>query len=357
VDRPRIGLNGFGRIGRALTRVNRRRRVGTLVAVNDSLDVPANLHYLLLHDSVYGRYEGTVGMRDSNTWILDGTPIAVSSAKCIDALDWCAHDVDVLIDAATALPPREVYDSLLEAGVPRIIITSPYPDADATVVIGVNDALLSSTDARLISTSSCDCGAVAPLLFLLDEAFGVLEGVVTTLHPWLGYQQLLDAPVRRESIPVEYWHDYALGRASTLSLIPKRTSMLQAVAEVLPEVASRLQSMSFRVPTAAVSAAQLAVRLGEDTSVDEVNQRVREAAVHSILDYGDEHLVSIDHLQLERPLYLDGRWTSIRDRHAMLLAWYDNEWGYASSVLTIVEQWLRGDIVAPASRPAHRVGR
>ena len=221
-----------------------------------------------------------------------------------------------------------------------MITYAPREGVDLTLIFGVNEERYDPKTCQVISTSTCDANAVAPVLGILDQNFGIESGYVTTLHPWLPYQNLTDGSIRSVTSPTHFWNDFSLGRASTLSLLPKDTTLIDAIGLAMPDVAARLSSMSFRVPTTIVSASDMTITLGKETTAEGINMVLRDAARENghIFGCGAEHLVSIDYLKTEQSFIADERWTQvIAGRTAKLILWYDNEWGYSNRVADAVE--------------------
>jgi glyceraldehyde 3-phosphate dehydrogenase len=338
----RVGINGFGRIGRAVFRINEQRRQCHIVAINDVDPDVENHAYLLKYDTTYGRFDGEVRVAgDRQSLAVGGLPIRFYAVPDIGQVPWAAHDIDIVVEATGVLANVTTARALVAAGlVAKVIVThAPREGVDHTVVFGVNEESYQAGLHHIVSTSICDANAVGPVLRLLDDAYGVEHGYITTLHPWLSYQNLLDGSVRSVSSPTHSWSDFALGRASGASLIPKSTTLIQALGQVLPDLAQRLSAISFRVPTAIVSASDVTVTLRREVSAGELNAFLRTAAgrPRSVIGYGEEPLVSIDFKGVEQSVCVDGRWTrSHRGNSVKLVLWYDNEWGYSQRVVDTI---------------------
>jgi glyceraldehyde 3-phosphate dehydrogenase len=340
-----LGIHGFGRIGRAVMRAAVQSPDVAVVAVNDIHPDLENRGYLLRYDSVYGRFPAPIAS-GPHGWTVDGTDVALLCEPVISHVDWREIGVDVVVDAATTRAARSAYAAVLEAGTPAVLVTSSFDDADATVIRGVNERGYDPARHRLLAASTCDGTALAPVLDAVDRAFGVAAGVVTTLHPWLSYQPVVDAAVPRGSLAPDYWAEYGLGRAAPLNLIPKETTALAAVSSVLPELAARIECLSFRVPLPSVCAAQLVLTLDSRLSRNDLNEALEAAATErDPIRFETEPLVSADFLGERAAVVVDARWSKVAgERTATFVVWYDNEYGYAESVLGLARL-----VAAPAA--------
>ena len=343
----KVGINGFGRIGRAVFRVNASQPRFTVVAINDLDPDVENLAYLLKYDSVYGRFGAEVtASRDDRTMMVDGHRIAFESQSDIAAVPWGKHGVDLVIDASGVTQNVFASGGLIDGAVLRkVVIThSPADGVDHTIIFGVNEESYDPDRHDVVAASICDANAIAPVLKLLDDSFGIEHGFITTLHPWLSYQNLSAGSVRSVTSPGHYWTDYSLGRASSVNLIPKQTTAMDAVRRVLPEAAARIEAISFRVPTGIVSTSDLSLVLRDRPDREAVNNLMRRqaAAASHIFGFTQEPLVSQDFLAIEQSLVVDGRWTRTNPAGGCkLVVWYDNEWGYSQRVVDMVELMAR----------------
>lgn len=338
----RVGLNGFGRIGRAVFRINAQDPRCEIVVVNDLDPNVENLAYLLKYDSVYGRFGGRVEARpDSHKVWIDGKSVAFHNQGDIARVPWEDYGVDVVIDATGVTQNRYSAAGLVDTGrVRKVVFTNaPGNGVDRTVVFGVNEADYDDATDHLVATSICDANAIAPVLKQLDDAFGVEHGYVTTLHPWLSYQNLSDGSVRSIASPGHFWNDFGLGRASTTNLIPKNTTAMGAVRQVLPHLTSELDAISFRIPTAIVSTSDMTLTLRGAPNAEDINAVLGTAAASQprVMGFGTEPLVSQDYLGIEQSLVVDSRWTRAnRAGGCKVVVWYDNEWGYSQRVIDMV---------------------
>ena len=343
-----VGLNGFGRIGRTICRINHRRKAFNLVAVNDVDPNVDNLAYLLKYDSTHGRLNARVES-DGDVVRCDDSEMRFWACSDLHNVPWEKSGVDVLIDATGV--QQNVVDAadLVQSGrIRKAIVTwSPPSGVDETLIFGVNETLYDAKRHAVVSASICDAIAAAPVLRTLDDHFGIETGLITTLHPWLSYQNLVDGAVSSVASPGHYWRDYSLGRASVMSLIPKPTTVVSAIAKVLPDIAARLEAMSFRVPTGIVACSDMTLTLRRGASAEEINELFRIGQRRpEVVRYEDEHLVSVDFAGTEESAIVDGRWTKVvNGRLAKVVLWYDNEWGYSSRVVDLVVLLAR-DLVA-----------
>lgn len=333
----KVGINGFGRIGRAVYRANLKSDAFEVVAVNDINPDAENLAYQLNYDSIYGAQDEKFSFsrgKISNK----STGFSVFCNDRIDEVDWDSCGVDLVIDASGILENVRRSRSLLAEGVVKNVVVTHSPhDVDFTLILGVNEGLLNVEEHRLISSSICDATAIAPVLKAVKDKFGVESGHLTTLHPWLGYQNLLDGPASSWSVPGEIHHHYALGRSAIGNLIPKPTSALAACAKVLPGVDENvIGSYSMRTPTEIVGSADLTLMLGLDATIEDVLELFAaiEAEQSSlIVNNNFDPLVSSDFIGSQYSVHIDHRFTSlIKGRLLKLVLWYDNEFGYSSKV-------------------------
>jgi glyceraldehyde 3-phosphate dehydrogenase len=352
----RIGINGFGRIGRAIYRANLEKRAFQIVAVNDINPDIGNIAYTVNYDSLYDRLREPLTVDEADHRLCNQVEsIAVFHESRIGDVPWEREGVDVVIDASGIL--ANVLDSrrLTEEGrVRKVMIThSPDEGVDFSMVLGANEHLLDIDRHHVIASSICDATAIAPVLRLVDEAFGIENGYVTTLHPWLNYQNLMDGPASSWSVPGEIYHHYALGRSVIGNIIPKPTSAIQATCRVLEGVTEEMiGSFSYRTPTAIVGSADITLTTVKPTSREalcEAFTTYERGQRWQIIHTNMEPLVSLDFKRCEHSAVVDARWTNVvGDRLVKLVLWYDNEWGYACRVVDQV--LLVGESMAEAER-------
>lgn len=337
----RVGICGFGRIGRTVARIIADRPDMELVAINDITEDVANLAYLYNYDSTYGAPTRKASTDSSRRAIQIGDRlIDVFCERDVAAVDWRGAGVDVLVDASGVRENVAKASSLVAHGqVKKVIVThSPNIGIDRYIILGVNDDSYDPAKDHVISSSICDANAIAHPLLALEQAFGIEDGFVTTLHPWLSYQNLVDAPLASQSNPGHFWKDYSLGRASVGAIIPKDTTAVSALAVVLPEIAQKIGAFSYRIPTPTVASADITLRLRQDVSHDEVVSVLKgmvERCPH--LGLNAEALISVDYERCPSSAVLDLQWVKLMgDRLVKIVLWYDNEWGYSSRVADMV---------------------
>lgn len=337
----RVGINGFGRIGRAIYRANLEKQGFELVAINDINPDIHNIAYTVNYDSLYDRLREPL-LVDAEASLLYNTvdSIAVFHERHIADVPWESLDVDIVIDAsgvlANVLNSRRV---ITKGGVRKVIVThSPDEGVDFNLVLGANEHLLDVERHDVISSSICDATAIAPVLKLVKQHFGLSCGYVTTLHPWLSYQNLMDGPASSWSVPGEIYHHYALGRSVVGNIIPKPTSAIQATCRALDGVTeAMIGSFSYRTPTAIVGSADITLVTEREVDADRLRSVLADYEAGqswNILHNNVEPLVSLDFKKCDYSAVVDGRWTDvIGDRLVKLVLWYDNEWGYSSRVV------------------------
>ncbi|NVD35335.1 type I glyceraldehyde-3-phosphate dehydrogenase [Marinobacter lutaoensis] len=320
----RVAINGFGRIGRNILRAlyeNDYRQAIQVVAINDLGDAASNAH-LLRHDSVHGRFSATVS-HDEHSLRVNGDTLAMHSGRTPAELPWREHGVDLVLECTGRFTRREQAAGHLEAGAGKVLISAPSPDADATVVYGVNERVLEASH-RVVSNASCTTNCLAPVAKALHEAIGIDSGLMTTIHAYTNDQVLIDT----------YHKDLYRARSATQSMIPTKTGAAAAIGRVIPALAGRLDGLAVRVPTVNVSLVDFSFIASRETSVDEVNEAVRAAAATSaVLAVNQEPLVSIDFNHSPMSSVFDSNHTRVMGRHVKVMAWYDNEWGFSNRML------------------------
>jgi len=324
----KVGINGFGRIGRNVYRAIRERGAEIdVVAVND-ITGPATLAHLLKYDSILGRFPGNVSA-DGDTISADGRKFQVLSERDPQRLPWADLGVELVIEATGLFTDAEKARAHIEAGAKKVLITAPAKNEDVTICMGVNHQVYDPATHHIISNASCTTNCLAPVAKVLQDSFGIESGLMTTVHAYTTDQRLLDAP----------HSDLRRARAAGMSIIPTTTGAAKAVALVLPGLKGRFHGMSLRVPTSDVSLVDLTVNLSKTATAEEINAEMREAAdgaLQGILAVSDEPLVSIDYLHDSHSSIFDSLSTMvIADRTAKVLSWYDNEWGYSCRVVDL----------------------
>jgi glyceraldehyde 3-phosphate dehydrogenase len=340
MKKVRVGINGFGRIGRCIARIIAGDHRFVLAAVNDLDPDPRNLAYLYNYDSTYGRAVQKLNVTDHG-FELDGDQFPLFGQRQIDKVGWQAEAVDVVIDASGVAENVRLSHHLIETGgVKKVVVThSPKEHIDHTFIVGVNDKDYDASRHHVVSSSICDANAIAHVLTHLDRELGIERCFATTLHPWLSYQNLVDAPLRSQSKPGHFWTDYSLGRASVGALIPKDTTAAAATIAVCPEFAGRLDAFSYRTPTHIVTSADLTFVSRRAASTSDLKAILRKLTDSSkYVRLNEESLVSVDYEQTDCSAVIDAQWARMAgDTFGKVVLWYDNEWGYSHRVLDLVE--------------------
>jgi glyceraldehyde 3-phosphate dehydrogenase len=329
----RVGINGFGRIGRHVLRAAMPRGHDLeIVAVNDLGDARTMAH-LLRYDSVHGRFGGTVEVTDAGL-VVDGREIRMLSERDPAALPWDDLGVEVVIESTGFFTKREGAAKHLEAGARKVIISAPATDPDVTLCIGVNDDAYDRDNHHIISNASCTTNCLAPLAKVLLDTFGIERGFMTTTHAYTNDQQILDFPHK----------DLRRARAAAVNVIPTSTGAAKAIGLVIPELKGVLDGFAMRVPVPDGSATDLVACVGRDTDRDEVNAAFRAAAssgpMAEILDYSEDPLVSGDIVGSPASAIFDSPLTMVNGDLVKVLAWYDNEWGYSSRVVDLAARFV-----------------
>ncbi len=325
----KVGVNGFGRIGRNVVRaaLSNSRDVD-FVAVNDLTDA-ATLAYLLKYDSVHGTIENRVD-HTANGLTIDGREMRVFSSPDPAEIPWGDLGVQIVVESSGRFTSKEKASRHLRKSVEHVIISAPSKDADVTICIGVNEAAFDPANHKIVSNASCTTNCLAPVAKVLHMQFIIEMGIMTTVHSYTNDQVILDLPHK----------DLRRGRAAALSMIPTTTGAAKAVGLVLPELKGKFDGISVRVPTPNVSLVDLTFRTEKPTSAEEINRVIREAAggeLKGILDYSDEQLVSVDFNHNAHSSIVDTTFTRSVDGHMhKILAWYDNEWGYSNRILDLI---------------------
>ena len=317
----KVGINGFGRIGRNFFRAAYKDPALQIVAVNDITDAPTLAH-LLKYDSIHGRFNEKVEVRDGGL-LVAGKPVKVFAIKDPAELPWKQLGVEVVIESTGKFTDREGAEKHLKAGASRVLISAPAKNPDATFVIGVNEKSYDPGKHRIISNASCTTNCLAPVAKVLLDSFGIERGLMTTIHAYTNDQRILDLPHK----------DLRRARAAAMSLIPTTTGAAKAVSLVIPALKGKLDGMAIRVPTANVSLVDLTVELSKAATPEEINAAMKKAAegpLKGILRYVDEPLVSVDFNHTPYSSEFDALSTKvIEGKMVKVLAWYDNEWGYS----------------------------
>jgi glyceraldehyde 3-phosphate dehydrogenase len=319
----RIGINGFGRIGRLTFRSIRQYHDGKLevVVLNDLTDPKTNAH-LLKWDSSYGLYHGQVAASE-DTITVDGKKVKVLAERDPGKIPWRDYGADIVIESTGLFTDATKAAAHLNGGAKRVIISAPAKNEDVTIVLGVNEEDYDPQKHRVISNASCTTNCIAPAVKVLHQSFGVTKGLMTTIHSYTNDQRILDM----------YHKDLRRARAAAINIIPTTTGAAKAVTMVIPELKGKIHGMAFRVPTATVSVVDFVAELGRVVTVEEINQSFKAAAegpLSGILEYCEEPLVSSDFKGNPRSSIFDALSTMVIEGNLVkILAWYDNEWGYS----------------------------
>ena len=330
----RVAINGYGRIGRNILRAHyesKRHADIQIVAINDLGDVNTNAH-LTRYDTTHGKFPGDVTVA-GNDLVINGDKIRVVAERDPKKLPWAELKVDVVFECTGFFTSKEKASAHIEAGAKKVIISAPATGVDATVVFGVNDNVLKSSD-QVISNASCTTNCLAPLAKVLHEKIGIVSGLMNTVHSYTNDQALIDV----------YHTDLRRARAAAHSMIPTKTGAAVAVGLVLPELNGKLDGFSIRVPTINVSVVDFTFEAKRATSVDEVNKVMREAAagpMKDVLNITDEQLVSVDFNHNPASSIFDISGTKVIGNLVKVLSWYDNEWGFSNRMLDVASVFMK----------------
>ncbi len=336
----RIGINGFGRIGRLVVRAGLKDKNIEFVGVND-LVPPDNLAYLFKYDTVHGRFAGEVRATESAI-IIDGREIRCFAEKDPGVLPWKSLGADYVIESTGLFTTRADASKHLAAGAKRVVITAPAKDKDIpTFVLGVNEEKFNPATDTIVSNASCTTNCLAPLTKVVYDSFGIEEGLMTTVHSITATQKTADGPSKK---------DWRGGRAASYNIIPSSTGAAKAVTLCIPELKGKLTGMAFRVPTLNVSAVDLTVRTTKETSLEQIFAAVKAAAegrMKGILGYTDEEVVSSDFIGCPLSSIYDHKASiELNSRFFKLVSWYDNEYGYSCRVVDLVQFMAKRDGLA-----------
>lgn len=322
----KIGINGFGRIGRIAFRIAAQNENVEVVAINDLLDVD-HLAYLLKYDSVHGKYNGSVEVKDGNLFV-DGNKIRVTSEKNPADLKWGDVGAEVVLDCTGIFTDKDNAKAHLDAGARKVVISAPSKTAPM-FVMGVNHQDVTADD-HIVSNASCTTNCLAPLAKVIDDEFGLVEGLMTTVHASTSTQFTVDSPSKK---------NFRLGRSAMANIIPSSTGAAVAVTKVIPSLKGKLTGMAFRVPTTDVSVVDLTVRTEKNTSYDEIKaafKKASEGALKGVISYTEEEVVSQDFVSDAHTCNFDaGAGIALNDNFFKLIAWYDNEYGYSAKLIDL----------------------
>lgn len=324
----KVAINGFGRIGRLAFRQMLHRSDLNVVAINDLTNVETLAH-LLKFDSIHGRFDGTVEVEGGNLKI-NGNVVQISAERNPSDLPWSRHGIDVVVESTGVFASKDGASKHIEAGARKVVISAPAKGDLKTVVLGVNDDILTSDD-QIVSNASCTTNCLAPMAKVLNDTFGLEHGLITTIHAYTADQRLQDAPHK----------DLRRARAAALSMIPTSTGAAKAVGLVLPSLAGKLDGLAVRVPTPTGSITDLTATLGRDVTADEVNAAMKSAAdgaMKGVLEFSEDPLVSVDIIGNSHSCIFDSGLTVAMGNTVKVFGWYDNEAGYATRVADLVQR-------------------
>ena len=330
----KIGINGFGRIGRQVFRaIHESHKDLQVVAINDLGDAKTNAH-LLRHDTNYGHFPGTVDLENGNL-LVDERPLRVFSERDPAKIPWGEVGADLVIESTGVFTDGERAAAHCKGGAKKVIISAPATNEDITIAIGVNDEQYDPAKHRIVSNASCTTNCVAPLAKVLSDSFGIQRGFMSTVHAYTNDQNILDVVHK----------DLRRARAAAMNIIPTTTGAAKAVTLVLPQLKGKLHGIAFRVPVSSVSLVDLVVDVGRSVTVEEVNAAFKKAAdgpMRGVLEYTEEELVSSDFKGNPHSCILDAPSTMVMDGTMVkVIGWYDNEWGYSSRVADLASLMVK----------------
>jgi glyceraldehyde 3-phosphate dehydrogenase len=331
----RIGINGFGRIGRQVVKVIRAEYPGELdiVAFNDLGDLPTMAH-LFEYDSTYGKYPGAVEISDGGLRV-DGDHIKALSVRDPAELPWDELGVEIVIESTGLFTSRELASKHLAAGARKVIISAPSKDPDVTIVLGVNEGMYKPADHHIVSNASCTTNCLAPAAKVVQDEFGIEKALMTTIHAYTNDQRILDLP----------HEDLRRARAAGLNIIPTTTGAARAISRVIPELKGKFDGFAMRVPVATVSVVDFVATLEREATTEALHQAFRAASIgpmEGILGFSEEPLVSSDFKMDPRSSIVDAQFTMVMGGNmAKVVAWYDNEWGYSTRTADLAAMMAR----------------
>ena len=332
MEKIKIGINGFGRIGRMVLRLSLNRSDVEVVAINDLLDIK-HLAYLLKYDSVHGKVISDVSYND-NTLIVGNSKIDISAERDPSKIEWNKKNVDVVLECTGIFTTLDTAQLHIDGGAPKVVISAPSKDAPM-YVMGVNHQDLDKSDL-IISNASCTTNCLAPPIKVLNDNFGVDEALMTTVHAVTATQFTVDGPSKK---------DFRAGRSSLLNIIPASTGAAKAVTKVIPSLEGKITGMAFRVPTANVSVVDLTVKLNTETTYDEIMNRMESASkneLKNILGFSSDDVVSQDFIGDVRTSIIDSKaGIQLNSKFYKIITWYDNEAGYSSKLLDLAQEFCK----------------
>ena len=331
MKRLKIGLNGFGRIGRAFTRIALKKNSFDIVAVNTRKTPATMLAYLLQYDSIYRKFDKEVRAEDDGI-VVDGKKIFSSQTPEIENIDWSKYQVDVVVDASGAFTKKSDLEKHLKGSVKKVILTAPAKDEETpTVVLGVNDDTFNFGQEAIISMASCTTNCAAPMFKILENNLKIVSGFLTTAHAYTGTQNLVDDSGKKPD----------RARAAAINIVPSTTGAAKAVARVIPSLKEKVDGMSLRVPVPTVSFTDISAVVEKPTTAEELNnlfEKYAQGEMKNILAYEKNILVSSDFIGSPYSCIFDANYTKVIGNLVKIFGWYDNEWGYSSRLVDLVEK-------------------
>lgn len=325
----KIGINGFGRIGRLVFRAAIQRKDVQIVGINDLVE-PTYLAYMLKYDSTHGKFEGTIAV-EGNSLVVNGQKIRITAEKDPANLKWSEVGAEYVVESTGLFLSKDAAQGHLKAGAKRVVITAPVKDDTPMFVMGVNHKSFKS-DMQVISNASCTTNCLAPIAKVLHDKWGIVEGLMTTVHATTATQKTVDGPSAK---------DWRGGRGAAQNIIPSSTGAAKAVGKVIPSLNGKLTGMAFRVPTPDVSVVDLTCRLEKPAKYDEIKKAMKDASegeLKGILGYTEDAVVSNDFLGDARTSIFDAdAGISLNDHFVKVVSWYDNEWGYSNKVVDLIQ--------------------
>ncbi len=326
----KVGINGFGRIGRLAFRAALKRQDIEIVGINDLVD-PEYMAYMLKYDSTHGRFDGTVEVKDGGL-VVNGKKIRVTAEKDPANLKWSDVGAEIIIESTGLFLTKADGQKHITAGAKKVVFSAPAKDDTPTFVMGVNHKQLTK-DQTIVSNASCTTNCLAPLAKVLNDKFGIVEGLMSTVHAVTATQKTVDGPSMK---------DWRGGRGAYQNIIPSSTGAAKAVALVIPELKGKLTGMSFRVPVADVSVVDLTVRLEKPASYDDIKKAMKDASegeLKGIMGYTEEDVVSSDFIGDARTSIFDAKaGIALNNNFVKVVSWYDNEWGYSNKLIDLVQE-------------------
>ncbi len=335
IRKKTILINGFGRIGRAVLKIILNSNNFNVLAINDkNLDIE-NMAYLYKYDSTYGINNQKISVTKSGLCINGKNIKYMSHMNLMDAFEKIKH-IDLLIDSSGIAENISIHKKLIELGkIKKSIVTNSFLGVDNEIIMGINDTSYSNNQ-NIISASICDSNAAAHILYWINENFTIEGGSLTTLHPWLSYQNLVDGVSISQSNPGIAWKDYALGRASSKSLIPKNTSAMNVIEKVIPQLKGKILSFSYRTPTDIVSSCDITLLIKKNINEEKLKKFLKSKVENSkFVTINEESLVSLDYIKNNNSAILDMQWVKVSKNLIKIILWYDNEWGYSNRVVDL----------------------